>query len=120
MPKADTVMRQSCKDTNSSFDDSSTFQPKRQFSTFTIQSSNQQIFQTSKRFFHLSTQSNGLTTEQLAKLAQLKKVRQVQAEASKEELQKSVDNIQKQLNSRAKERRVPSTRVERLASFGGK
>jgi len=119
MPKADTVMRQSCKDTNSSFDDSSTFQPKRQFSTFTIQSSNQQIFQTSKRFFHLSTQSNGLTTEQLAKLAQLKKVRQVQAEASKEELQKSVDNMQKQLNSRAKERRVPSTRVERLASFGG-
>lgn len=108
-------------------------QPKRSYSTVTANTSpfysfkktgflaqrraeSNKIFQ---RNFHLCQRLDGLNNQQLAKLAKLKKVRQTHAESNNEATARNVEKMQKQLTSKAKESKVPSTRMERIASFGG-
>ena len=66
-----------------------------------------------KKHFHNSSINLALTSEELAKLAKLKKLRKSQ-DATKS------PNKTQTLNPESKEKKVPSSRIGRLSSFGGK
>jgi len=65
------------------------------------------------KHFHSTCISNALSSEELAKLAKLKQMRKSQDKS------KIVYKTQT-LNPQSRERKVPSSRIGRLSSFGGK
>lgn len=73
------------------------------------------VLQTNNRCLHTSSQCYAITAEQLAKLEEIAK--------RKKSLHDSKNNqkldMKQELSGRSKEKRVPSTRVGRVASFGG-
>ena len=96
---------------------SSSSTPKRHFSTNTANSSLGQFlhlkhnfYKNGKNYYHTSSTNYALTSEQLLKLAKLKKMRKSQEKAS---------NNMQTLNPESKEKKVPSSRIGRLSSFGG-
>lgn len=72
----------------------------------------------SLRLLHTSCRQNAITKEELALLAKVRQVRE-----SKEKKSSNIPSVQKMqenLTSKARERKVPSSRLGRIMSFGGK
>nr|CAB3220017.1 aarF domain-containing protein kinase 4 [Phallusia mammillata] len=101
--------------------------PKRQFSTNSnrfyqyskvklVSNSSSVLF---RRNLHTTRNLEAITSDELAMLAKVQQMRQTPKDKDTHQSENHVNRMKQNLSSQAQERKVPSTRIERLASFGG-
>ncbi|XP_076817512.1 atypical kinase COQ8B, mitochondrial-like [Clavelina lepadiformis] len=96
--------------------------PTRSYSTYRNNVANfrRHDFVGQQRSYHTTNLLYAITAEELANLAKVKQLRQMKSgNVSETEKATNVSDMQKKLKRNSKERRVPSTRIGRLSSFGG-